>query len=217
MRRLAVIGGLAVAAVIALAGPASAKGPGDLARMPVSGSATIDGPGLARPLSLSWHGDCLEYCMELRRPNPFVDLVTGAGLFGFRGDVIRDSPPQGDLGPGYDVVFSVTYRSGRSDRVTAELYPYGPGDLPPYITVEPWFRIAAGQRFLHEPLAAGWWPSSPSLLGELRDLGLPSRRALTRKSTAGIGAAGIAAAAAFAALLLAGAVAGRPRRRRSRP
>src|SRR4051812_34882162 len=110
MRRFTTLAALAMGAVLALAGPSEAKGPGFENQTPVSGTVSVDGPGLDQPIHRTWHGDCLIYCMRLRRPNGFVQLATGAGILGFQGSVLRTTPPRGELGPRFDVAFTVTYR-----------------------------------------------------------------------------------------------------------
>jgi hypothetical protein len=206
-------GSLAGLVVLVLASPASAKGPGFEDRDAVAGRAAITGPGLDRPMVLSWHGDCLMYCMELTPQNTFVDLAGNAGLFGFRGDGLLNSSPKGDLGAAYVVRLELVLRNGERQHATLEMYPYGPGDLPPYVTVRPWFHIPPGIHVLGEAMKSGWWPASPLLLQELKDEGLPGRNAAAHGSSRAGMAAGLAA---FGALLLAGAILGRPRRRRAR-
>jgi hypothetical protein len=201
--------------LLGLAAPAMAKVPGWDENMPVSGSATIAGPGLDHPLVARWHGDCLEYCGDLPAANTFADLVSSAGVFGaMRGSVLAQRPA-GAFGPKYAVNVTIATKSRGIIRVALDLYPYGPGGFAPYVTVRPWFHIPAGQRGLFdERIAAGWRAASPLLLTELRRLGLPSRRAAEESSGSGLSTAGVAAGVAgFVLLILAGAIAGRPRRR----
>ena len=213
---------LAVAAfsfvLLGFAAPAMAKGPGWDDNMPVSGTATISGPGLDGPLVARWHGDCLVYCGDLPAPSTFVDLVSSVGVFGPMRGVVLDARPKSDLGPKYAVAVSIVTKDRRDIRVLLDLYPYGPGGFAPYVTVRPWFHIPAGQRGLFDTrVEGGWRAASPLLLTELRSLGLPSRQDAARSAESAVPAAGIAAGVAgFVLLLLAGALAGRPRRRIAR-
>jgi hypothetical protein len=215
MSRTSIVRASAIAAlfVVALASPASAKGPGFENRLPVSGTATITGPGLDAPMVLRWHGDCLVYCQQLTKQSTFADLATNAGLFGFRGSALQPSPPNGDLGSAYSVAFELATENGHTQRATLTMYPYGPGDFPPYVTIRPWFHIPPGIHVLGEPVPPGWWPASPLLLQELKHEGLPARSAAGNGSSRAGMTAGLAA---FGVLLLAGAILGRPRRRLAR-
>jgi hypothetical protein len=65
-------------------------------------------------------------------------------------------------------------------RIHLDLYPYGPGDLPPYVTTQPWFHVPSrqvglGEFGLGKPLQPGWYPGSPFLLDLLNRIGLPSK------------------------------------------
>jgi hypothetical protein len=133
--------------------------------------------------------------------------------------VVLAQRPAGDLGPKYAMDINIVTNSRGIVRVALDLYPYGPGGFAPYVTVRPWFHIPAGQRGLFgEQVDAGWRAASPILLTELRSLGLPSNQAAERSAGQGVSTAGIAAGVAgFVLLILAGAIAGRPRRRARRP
>jgi hypothetical protein len=204
-------------ALVASAAPASAKGPGFDDRLPVAGSVSISGPGLARAIDIRWHGGCLIYCQQMTEPDDFVLVATGAGLYGYRGRVVQTSPPRGELGPAYDVRFTVRYRSGKIDHVRMRMHPYGPGSLPPYITTQPWFETPPGQQAFSTDIPAGWFGGSPTLLPELQRLGLPSRAEAVRAAAdtgSGVPAAGVVGGVAgFVLLILLGALGGRPRRR----
>ncbi|MFN2545449.1 MAG: hypothetical protein ABR600_12905 [Actinomycetota bacterium] len=203
-----------IAAFLTIAGPAAAKGPGWDENMPVAGSATITGPGLDHPLVLHWTGDCLMYCEGVPATNPFVDLVSAVGVTGAMRGSVFDRAPTGSLGPKYDVAVAIETKTGGTVRVAFDVYPYGPGDFAPYVSVRPWFHIPAGQHGLFDAdVDPGWRAGSPLLLGELRGAGLPSRREAFGNSSGASGAGVAAGVAGFALLILAGAVAGRPRRR----
>jgi hypothetical protein len=139
-------------------------------------------------------------------------------------------PDRRVLGPRYDVTFTFAAEGLTSTTVRAELYPYGPGFVAGQKS-SAWFYVPPGQQVLDLPVTGGWWPGLSGMMDVLTSRGLPAT------SPVPIPALNVAhAAAAHSAatqtvndslarnwilwagvvglvlLVVAGAVAGRPRR-----
>jgi len=211
---------LALAALVLLllvpAATASAKGE-DVG--PFEGTATITGPGLSSPIVVSWKGRCLAYCSDSLKATPaFLQLANAAGMFASRGTTTHLQPAASRLGPRYTLSFVLRSKRG-TFRDTVGLYPYGPSDLPQYIKTMPWINAAPGRLALDvfgfgtTAAPSGWWTGAPSLLRTLHRLGLPARPPAT-SSSSNVAVAGIAGGlVGFLALLVGGALMGRPKRR----
>jgi hypothetical protein len=164
----------AVAAMMALALPAQAKGEMTL----VKGSASINGPGLAAPIKIDWHGRCglLFPCENgaLRPPGDFLVLASSARLTDSgRSSYTYSAPDAKRLGPGYQVEFTFRTEGEPTSTVVATLYPYGPGVL----ASEPgqaWLQVPEGQHVLGRDVRSGWWPGLSGLFESLTARGLPS-------------------------------------------
>jgi hypothetical protein len=222
----------AVAAMMALALPAQAKGEMTL----VKGSASINGPGLAAPIKIDWHGRCglLFPCENgaLRAPSDLLVLASSARLVqNGPSSYTYPAPAAKRLGPGYQVVFTFTAAGEPTSTVVATLYPYGPGVLAGQ-SGQPWLQVPAGQQVLGRDVRGGWWPGLSGLFESLTARGLPSTSPvpIPPASAAKTGTAGTVATAAASsdvartwflvagvlailALVAIGAITGRPRMR----
>src|SRR5436309_3585830 len=177
----------AVAAGLALAAPAVAKGPSD---------ATVTGPGLK--------GGGLHLTGGSGDPasgTPLGDLADAAGFFPA---AYERSPnpmlarkPAGDLGPKYGITYRVPGPNGTAATLRQDLYPYASGGPVSY--------MRPGQPVFEGITTYGGWFLAPrDLKGRLIGLGLP---AVAPSTGAGggwafpWGAVTIAGAAAVALLL----------------
>jgi hypothetical protein len=167
--------GAAIAVTVALATPALAKG---------TTQASITGPGLARPVTVSVAGS--EALPE--QGDALSSLADQTGLFTVLfgpsiGDVrmpdtpsrLRTPPAAATLGPRYTVTYTVpgiTPAPGQaSDQIRQYLYPRAAGG--PVIYTLP------GQRGFGQPLqATGWLRGTPQLTATLTRLGLPAGASL---------------------------------------
>jgi hypothetical protein len=145
----------AALAALALPGLSAAKEPT---------SATIEGPGLDQPLTLSGPKD--------GRPSKFGRFVAAAGvpaaMFGHRTpDPMSRTQPEGTLGPRYTVTYVAPGPDGKLSRLSGELYPYA--KPRPLTYMEP------GQRFFETfRTHGGWFIAGPGLTRALVDLGFPN-------------------------------------------
>lgn len=140
--------------VIATSSPAAAKGPGQ---------ATIDGPGVAPPISLRSPG-------EPAIGKPLATMIQESGFFGqLHG---ADAPwrherPDGELGPRY----VVTYRLGsryHSPSIIQYVYPYASEGPVTY--------MPADQRsWTSQTTTGGWHRTNASLKDMLIAAGLPEQ------------------------------------------
>jgi hypothetical protein len=231
---VAVVGMLAVGTMLGTA-PAMAKGehqgPPHPWRCPVGGDpycppghVSITGPGLDRPLTIGG------------RDFWTVEYLTGAGYRPF-GYAEPSSPATSALGPRYRATYVVEPKHGRVLSMVQDLYPYAPGLVWAFTRGGQRFRSdVGGESGFTTP--GGWWHSA-ALLEVLVAHGLPATAPATTTSASGAagalggpGSGGSASGngtggpggpggpggrvwigiAALAALLLAGAVAARPRR-----
>ena len=168
--------GAAIAATVALATPALAKG---------TTQASITGPGLARPVTVSVAAG--SEALPGQR-DALSGLADQTGLFTVLfgpsiGDVsvtgtpsrLRTPPAAATLGPEYTVTYTVpgiTPAPGQaSGQIRQYLYPRAAGG--PVIYTLP------GQRGFGQPLqAAGWLRGTPRLIATLTRLGVPARASL---------------------------------------
>jgi hypothetical protein len=122
---------------VGLATPAAGKGDAPFAPPFVSGVATIRGQGLDQAIVVRWRGNCLRDCSWREYRQPFVRLALGSQVMGFLRYVSYQAPDPDRLGPRYTLRFKFRLRGGPAIRIHLDLYPYGPGDLPPYVTNQP--------------------------------------------------------------------------------
>jgi hypothetical protein len=163
--------GMVLAVTAAVATPALAKG---------ATQASITGPGLTRPLTVSAQGEAL--------PGEGDTLSSLAGqtglftvLFGSGGgtpdepSALRTPPAVGSLGPKYTITYTVpgvTPRPGQANgQIRQNLYPRAAGG--PVIYTPP------GQQGFGQPLqASGWLRGTPRLTVTLTRLGIPAGASL---------------------------------------
>jgi MYXO-CTERM domain-containing protein len=193
MTRL-LLAGVCVAA-LALPLSADAKGPS---------KASISGPGLDSPLSVSGNGE--------GGTGPLAVLTMEGGFFqttfGQTPDSRLPGKPSRELGPRYTLDYTVPGPSGMSDHIKQDLYPYARGGPVTY--------TPPGQRFFGtEKTIGGWYRASAELKRTLVEQGLP-RSAVPAKTAGGIsvGDPGPLAGIVAGALLLAAAGAFLLRRQR---
>ena len=149
---LAALGAL-VAAV--LVGPhALAKGPG-------LEHATLDGPGIAKPIRIEKHYPYL------------LDDAVFMHLFGSksRREIGRNEPRAGDLGPR----FRLRYAMGFRESVEVALYPYS--DRGPVAYAPPGQSVAVpvgrSDDAVRFPVHPGWYDYKPALVELLQSHGMP--------------------------------------------
>ena len=179
----------AVAAVgLTVTATATAKGPSE---------AKIEGPGLSSPLLFKGSGE---------GPGTLLgDFTQQAGFFPAMygqspNPMLRAKPKR--LGPRYRVTYTVPGPDNMADAVRQDLYPYARGGAVTY--------MKPGQTFFgREHTFGGWYRSTPALKRLLVQAGLPAR-APALKSASGFPAMEVSiAGAAFAALVVVGAIFGR--------
>src|SRR5438067_5819750 len=158
--------------VLAMAGPALAKGPFGEQDSVVSGSVSIHGPKRGGSIFLDWRGGCgiFSPCTDIKDlESDFLAVAADAGLSGggvpsyARTYYIR--PSMSRLGPAYTMTWTLVSTEGRRAVVRQTLYPYAPG--------RPWVYTPAGQRVGEATLTSGWAATPPSLVALLRTYGLP--------------------------------------------
>jgi hypothetical protein len=163
MKRFLALGIGVAAAVMVLAGPAFAKGPGQ----EVFGQLLVAGPGLSTPIELKGVLGFGPYGEEMASPDAdsrdFSALVLGSGLIpsdtGYYG-----LEPTGDLGPRYVVTVRLTKPDAAF--VTQDFYPFADGG--------PVFFNPPGQTGLYGGrLLPAWWYPPASIVSLLTTRGLP--------------------------------------------
>jgi hypothetical protein len=194
---------LVLVAALVLAPAALAKGPSQ---------ATITGPGLDRPLSITGNGEsegtALGYLTEYAGFFP--------ATFGQSPDPMLSARPAGKLGPRYRIHYVVPGGEGTSYRLVQDLYPYARGG--------PVTFMKAGQRIFDlDRSQGGWYRTDPALKRLLVSSGLPrtapsSSLGSAARSNVDAGSSGSTVAlilglGALLAILLAGSVALFARRR----
>jgi hypothetical protein len=144
----------AVLAAMLAAPHAFAKGPG-------LEHATLDGPGIGKPIRIEKHYPYL------------LDDAVFMHLFGSksRRDVGRDEPRAGDLGPR----FQLRYAMGFGEWVEVALYPYS--DRGPVAYVPPGQSVAVpvgrSDEAVDFPVHPGWYDYKPALVELLQSHGMP--------------------------------------------
>lgn len=172
---------LLAVATLAIPSIAAAKGPDQ---------ATITGPGLDTPLSISGTEGSGDLGL----------LVQGVGFFPAAfdqsPDPMLDQQPSVRLGPRYEIVYRVPGPHSVADTLRQDLYPYAVGGPLSY--------MKPGQPFWEQETRGGWYRGTSALKRMLVRAGLPARAPASKSSTAR--ATRIAAAAgigvAFAGICL---------------
>lgn len=183
---------------------------------------TIDGPDVGAPITF----DDDDFWTVARR--------SGLGTYRPRGGSFSEPPALATLGPRYRLDLRVRLSNGDRFAATLDVYPYAPSTLVDG-SVTAWVRIPTGLRIIEtleggrfeETLSAepGWYRST-ALHQTLVDLGLPEGPPATgvepedgtgaRSDGKGSTTATWALLAALLALLMGGALLGRPREGRVR-
>jgi hypothetical protein len=141
--------------VLAWASPALAKGPDQ---------ATINGPGLARPIVITGFG-------EPGSVGNLGELADGSGLFlamfGPDGEnQLVSATPAGTLGPRYDLTYRVPDGTPNGGLVRQDLYPEA--------AVGPVTFTAAGQAVFGTVTSGGWYRGPATFGVLLSTIGLPA-------------------------------------------
>jgi hypothetical protein len=165
-RRCLVLAAL-VGALLAIPNGALAKG---------ATSATIQGPGLSRPIIVAGEG-------EPGTDGQLAELSTRAGLFAAmfgsgadQGELLT-ARPAGNLGPRYTVRYTVPVDDNASVQVVQDLYPYAVGGAVTW--------TSPGQPLWSDQKVVGGWFRAPATLQSmLVSLGLPRRPSAGASSAA---------------------------------
>ena len=176
MKRLLV---LAALAALVLPTAALAKGPDE---------ATITGPGLAKPITVSGPEE---------DGSPMMAFADAAGFFpaafGQQPNPMLPSRPKGDLGPRYTIEYNVPGGDGESWTLKQDLYPYA---LPAAVTY-----MKPGQEIFDMTTLGGWWSDS-TLKDQLVALGLPKTAASAEDASASSSSAGFFSTGRLGVLVL---------------
>ena len=153
MSRLLRISLLVAVTAALLPGAALAKG---------ASEATITGPGLGGPLSLTGEGQPGgEALMQIAEAGGFFPAV-----FAQTPDPMLDARPTGVLGPKYTVRYLMPGPSNEENTIVQELYPYA--------TPSPITYTEPAQRFwTTEQTRGGWFVATATLKDLLVAAGLP--------------------------------------------
>jgi hypothetical protein len=136
---------LALALVLALAGPAQAKG---------IQSATITGPGLDEPLDVA-HGD------GLASLTAFWEVMPGQP----QPPTLTDRAPTKQLGPRYRLTWRLRTHADETTAIRQDLYPHAEGG--------PLVHTAAGQPIFDAATVGAWYEAPVALRDRLNALGVP--------------------------------------------
>jgi hypothetical protein len=162
--RIILTGGVLAAALLAVAGPALAKG---------ASQVRITGPGLAHAIVMANDGepDQSGQLATLAEQSGLFTAMFGSGTSGSSPAQLPTPPPQASLGPSYALVYTVPGiepAPGQTDgTVRQDLYPYAHGGPLSY--------TPPGQRGFNGAGALriqGWLRTSPELAGTLAQLGI---------------------------------------------
>jgi len=152
---------LALLGALLLPGIATAKGPSD---------ASITGPGLSSPLTISGGGES--------GSTPLGRLADWGGFFiqafGQSPNPLLPARPAVSLGPRYDVTYVVPGPS--TDELRQQLYPYAAGGV--YTYMEP------NQKFWgDQSTRGGWYRANSGLRSVLVKAGLPRKSPTAQRSS----------------------------------
>jgi len=157
--------GMVLAVTAAVATPALAKG---------ATQASITGPGLTRPLTVSAQGEALpgegDTLSSLAEQTGLFTVLFGSGGTPGEPSALRTPPTVASLGPKYTITYTVpgvTPRPGQANgQIRQNLYPRAVGG--------PVIYTPAGQQGFGQPLqASGWLRGTPRLTVTLTRLGVP--------------------------------------------
>jgi hypothetical protein len=187
MRTKVALLGLVIAVVLALASPASAKGPSE---------GTIEGEGLEAPIAIS-HGEGTPGGDRLIEDVGFFEVTFGM----FPSGRMTEAPTT-DLGPELTIRWRVPGPDGLDDEIVQSLYPYAEGGPLTYtVPGQPFFEI--------EETIGGWFRAPDRLLDTLVAMGVPDEPAIApavaTSSGPGSGSRWTPIGASLAAMVLLGA------------
>ena len=184
--------GTAIAVTAAVAAPALAKG---------AARASITGPGLARPVTVSpqgggealpGQGDVLS---NLAEQTGLFTVLFGPGNGTPDGpSPLRTPPAAASLGPKYTVTYTVPGVTPEPDQAEGQIRQ----DLYPRAAGGPVIYTLPGQQGFGQPLqVTGWFRGTPRLTATLARLGIPAGASLpsARSSAASVPPARVRAAA----------------------
>ena len=184
MRRLLPLVGPAVLLIMLVPTAALAKGPT---------SASITGPGIDGSIDVGGEPGSGE-------PGSGADLskvAEHAGVFaigfGANASQLTEDPPEGDLGPGYTLEWTVPNGGPEDDVVVQRLYPYADAGAVTY--------TEAGQTYMGMETLGGWYAGGDVLTKTLIGTGLPAEPPATGPDAAPI-AFGIVALCALGLVAL---------------
>ena len=146
-------------AALALPSVAAAKGPDQ---------ATITGPGLDSPLSLSGTEGSGDLGLLVQEVGFFP------AAFDQSPDPMLDKRPASRLGPRYQVVYRVPGPHSVADTLRQELYPYAAGGPLSY--------MKPGQRFWEQRTRGGWYRGTTALKEMLVKVGLPAKAPASQRT-----------------------------------
>lgn len=142
--------------LVAVAGPAAAKGPS---------GGELEGEGLDAPIAIGF-GEGTPGGDRLIEDVGFFDAT-----FGQVPSRTLDEAPTADLGPRLTLTWTMPGPSGVDDVIVQDVYPYADGGPLTY--------TAPGQPFFDTERTVGGWHRSPArLLETLQRLGLPDEDVL---------------------------------------
>ena len=147
INRLMAAAACAVAVALAWAAPASAKG---------IQSATITGPGLARPIE-----DPSPDMSKLPALTAFWDVMPGQP----HPPALLEQAPTGRVGPRYTVTWQLMTDPDETTAIRQDLYPLAEGG--------PLVHTAAGQPIFDGTTVGGWYEAPIALRDMLSSLGVP--------------------------------------------
>ena len=127
--------------------------------------ATIEGPGLDRPITMTGEGQVGgEALMRIAEEAGFF-----AAVFGQSPDPMLKSRPAGPLGPRYRVTYLMPGPNNELDAIVQEIYPFAAPDPVTY--------TKPGQRFwTTEQTRGGWFIATSTLTQDLIVAGVPASR-----------------------------------------
>jgi hypothetical protein len=200
------------------AAPAQAKGP--FFHDSLSATVKVEGPKMRIPIVLGWKGDCglFSPCNDIRDlDSDFLafakDMMLGSAIPSYS-RTYYPVPTKAQLGPAYQVHWTILTAHGKRAEIDQLLYPFAQG--------RPWVFTPSGQDLPEVPVPEDAVSAPPSTLGLLQSYGFPTRAAVLGTATSASSTAAseassarpwvwILAIGAMTLLLIGGAMAGRRR------
>jgi hypothetical protein len=123
--------------------------------------ASLDGPGLAGPITFQGYGTDRRSVGTLAEQAGFFPAA-----FGQQPGPMLVRRPRGDLGPKYTITYTVPGPSGRADKVRQDVYPYA--------ALRPVTYMMPGQKYMGRRTQGGWFRAGSRLKKTLVRAGLPA-------------------------------------------